>query len=86
MLISNLPKKQKSTNKIILKQADDNDKFSAPKNGDFVSLLDKKANDEAKQNNIGLIWTALKFLLALLALPLVILVHMNQRGQGGLKC
>ena len=76
MLISNLPKKQKYTNEIILKQADDNDKFSAPKNGDFVSLLDKQANDEAKQNNIGAIWTALKFLLALLALPLVILVKL----------
>jgi hypothetical protein len=24
---------------ILLKQADDNDKFAAPKNGDFVSLL-----------------------------------------------
>ena len=59
-----------------MKQADDNDKFSAPKNGDFVSLLDKKANDEANQNNIGLIWTAFKFLLALLALPLVILVKL----------
>ena len=74
MLISNLPKKQKYTNEIILKQADDNDKFSAPKNGDFVSLLAQKSNGEAKQNKIGIVWTALKFLLALLALPLVILV------------
>ena len=76
MLISNLPKKQKYTNEIILKQADDNDKFSAPKNGDFVSLLAQKSNGEAKQNKIGIVWTALKFLLALLALPLVILVKL----------
>ena len=59
-----------------MKQADDNYKFAAPKNGDFVSLLDQKSNDEAKQNKIGAIWTALKFLLALLALPLVILVKL----------
>ena len=56
-----------------MKQADDIDKFAAPKNGDFVSLLAQKSNGEAKQNKIGVIWTALKFLLAL---PLVILVKL----------
>jgi len=59
-----------------LKQADNNDKFAAPKNGDFVSLLAQKSNDETKRIKIGAIWTALKFFLALLALPLVILVKL----------
>ena len=41
-----------------------------------MSLLAQKSNGEAKQNKIGIVWTALKFLLALLALPLVILVKL----------
>ena len=57
-----------------MKQADNINKFATPKNGDFVSLLDQKSNDEAKKIKIGTIWTVFKFLLALLALPLVILV------------
>jgi cell division protein FtsW (lipid II flippase) len=59
-----------------LKQADDIDKFSAPKNGDFVSLLHQKSHGEANRNKIGSIWTVFKFILALLALPLVILVKL----------
>lgn len=59
-----------------MKQADYINKFATPKNGDFVSLLDQKTKDEAKRIKIGKIWTAFKFLLALLALPLVILVKL----------
>ena len=39
------------------------DKFAAPKNGDFVSLLDQKSNNEASRKGIGAIWTAFKFIL-----------------------
>jgi cell division protein FtsW (lipid II flippase) len=52
------------------------DKFSAPKNGDFVSLLDQKSDNESSRKGIGAIWTAFTFILALLALPLVILVKL----------
>jgi len=59
-----------------LKKADDIHKYATPKNGDFVSLLDQKANDVANHNRISAIWTVFKFLLALLALPLVILIKL----------
>jgi len=52
------------------------DKFAAPNNGDFVSLLDQKSGNESSRKGIGAIWTAFKFILALLALPLVILVKL----------
>lgn len=52
------------------------DKFAAPKNGDFVSLLGQKSNGDANRNKLGAILTAFTFILALLALPLVILVKL----------